>query len=99
MSTSYDLRAPAPAADSGPVKFPVAQYASAASYFDSYAEEIARAAKTIDRAAFDHAAGILLEAYLNGARMFSCGNGGSASDAQHLAAEVPTCRGDGWTKC
>jgi phosphoheptose isomerase len=87
MSTSYDLRAPAPAADSGPVKFPITQYASAASYFDSYAEEIARAAKTIDRAAFDHAAGILLEAYLNGARMFSCGNGGSASIANHMQCD------------
>jgi phosphoheptose isomerase len=69
------------------VKFPVAQYASAASYFDSYAEEMARAAKTIDRAAFDHAAGILLEAYLNGARMFSCGNGGSASIANHMQCD------------
>ena len=32
-------------ADGSPVKFPVAPYASAASYFDAYAEEMARAAQ------------------------------------------------------
>src|ERR1700730_17539351 len=51
--------------------------AAAASYLDAYAEEIARACKTIDPAAFDRAAAILLEAYARDARMFSCGNGGS----------------------
>ena len=69
------------------MKFPVAPYASAASYFDAYAEEIARAAKTIEPAAFDRAAAILLEAYARGARMFSCGNGGSASIANHMQCD------------
>jgi len=87
MSSTYDFQAFSPAADSGPVKFPVAPYASAESYFDSYAEEMSRATKTIDPAAFDRAAGILLEAYLNGARMFSCGNGGSASIANHMQCD------------
>ena len=41
------------------MKFPAAPYASAASYFDAYAEEMARAAKTIDPAALDRAAAIL----------------------------------------
>ena len=40
MSSAYDLRAFASAADS-PVKFPIGPYASAASYFDAYAEEMA----------------------------------------------------------
>jgi phosphoheptose isomerase len=87
MTSTYDLQAFPSAADSQPVKFPAAPYASAASYFDSYAEEMSRAAKTIDPAAFERAAGILLEAYLSGARMFSCGNGGSASIANHMQCD------------
>ena len=48
MSSSYDLRAFGPTADGGPVKFPIRPYASAASYFDAYAEEMSRAAKSIE---------------------------------------------------
>ena len=73
--------------DQGPVKFPLAPYASAGSYFDAYAEEMARAAKTVDPEAFDRAAAILTEAYERGARMFSCGNGGSASVANHMQCD------------
>lgn len=73
--------------DEGPVKFPLAPYASAGSYFDAYAEEMARAAKTVDPEAFDRAAAILTEAYERGARMFSCGNGGSASVANHMQCD------------
>ena len=69
------------------MKFPVAPYASAGSYFDAYAEEMARAAKTVDPEAFDRAAAILTEAYERGARMFSCGNGGSASVANHMQCD------------
>ncbi len=69
------------------VKFPVAPYASAGSYFDAYADEMARAAKTIEAVAFDRAAAILAEAYARGARMFSCGNGGSASIANHMQCD------------
>ena len=87
MSSVYDLRTLTPPAGSGPVKFPMAPYASAASYFDAYAEEMSRAAKTIEPEAFDRAAAILLEAYLRGARMFSCGNGGSASIANHVQCD------------
>jgi phosphoheptose isomerase len=87
MTFSHSHQAFTSAADSGPVKFPVAPYVSAASYWDSYAEETSRAAKTIDPAAFDRAAEILLEAYLSGARMFSCGNGGSASIANHMQCD------------
>ena len=87
MNATYDFQPLASAADSSPVRFPIAPYASAGSYFDSYAEEMARATKTIDPAAFDRAAGILLEAYLSGARMFACGNGGSASIANHMQCD------------
>lgn len=71
----------------GAVKFPVAPYTSAGSYFDGYADEMARAAKTIEAAAFDRTAAILTEAYARGARMFSCGNGGSASIANHMQCD------------
>ena len=87
MNATYDFQPLASAAGSSPVRFPIAPHASAGSYFDSYAEEMARATKTIDPAAFDRAAAILLEAYLSGARMFSCGNGGSASIANHMQCD------------
>ena len=87
MSSAYDL-GPAPApAGSSPVNFPVSPYASAASYFDAYADEMARAAKTVGSEAFERAASMLIEAYAAGARMFSCGNGGSASIANHAQCD------------
>jgi phosphoheptose isomerase len=87
MNSIYDLRTVAPPVDGGPVRFPIAPYTNAASYFDAYADEMSRAAKTIDPSAFDRAAAILLEAYASGARMFSCGNGGSASIANHIQCD------------
>ena len=36
----------------------------------------------------EHAAGILITAFENGGRIFSCGNGGSMSDAMHFAEEL-----------
>ena len=67
--------------------FPVTQYPDAGSYFATYGDEIAQAWKTIDLAAVDSAAAILLDAYTREARVFSCGNGGSASIANHLACD------------
>ncbi len=87
MSTIHDLRAFAPPADGTPAKFPTAPYASAATYFDAYAEETARAASSIEPTALDRAAAILLEAYTRGATVFSCGNGGSAAIANHLQCD------------
>ena len=86
--TSFDgFPAIAPPAAGSPVKFPVAPHRSAGSYWDAYAEEMSRAAKTIEPEAFDRAAAILVEAYTRGARMFSCGNGGSASIANHVQCD------------
>jgi len=87
MSSVYDLQTLPSRTDGSAVKFPVAPYASAASYFGAYAEEISRASKTIESAALDRAASVLLEAYARGARMFSCGNGGSASIANHIQCD------------
>lgn len=87
MSSVHDLPTFTPPTHGSAVKFPAAPFASAASFFDAYAEEVARAGKTVESAAFDRAAAILLEAYVCGARMFSCGNGGSASIANHMQCD------------
>jgi phosphoheptose isomerase len=86
MSPVNVLRAVTPPADRS-AKFPIVPYAEASSYFDAYAEEISRAGKTIELAAFHRAAAILLEAYAGGARVFSCGNGGSAAIANHMQCD------------
>jgi phosphoheptose isomerase len=86
MSTVHDLQVSTPA-DGVPMSFPTAPYASAATYFGAYAEETVRAASSIEPAALDRAAAILLEAYTRGAGVFSCGNGGSAAIANHLQCD------------
>jgi phosphoheptose isomerase len=86
MSSSYDLCTFGPAAGSS-VKFPMGPYATAASYFDAYADEMARAAKSVEPAMLELAAATLVEAYLRGARIFTCGNGGSASIANHMQCD------------
>ena len=87
MNPATDPPGLAQAADGSAVKFPVAPHANAGSYFDAYADEISRAAKTIDPAALDRAGALLLEAYARGSRAFSCGNGGSASIANHMQCD------------
>jgi phosphoheptose isomerase len=87
MNAIHDLRAFTTSADHSPAKFPAAPYANAASYFDAYAGETARAMRTIEPTALDRAAKILLEAYKHGAGVFSCGNGGSAAIANHLQCD------------
>jgi len=70
-----------------PAKFPDARYAGAGAYFAEYAKELARASETIDPAAMEQAGNLLIEAYARGGRMFSCGNGGSASIANHMQCD------------
>jgi len=68
-------------------KFPDARYAGAGAYFTEYAKELARASETIDPAAMERAGRLLVDAYGRGARMFSCGNGGSAAIANHMQCD------------
>ncbi|OYV51209.1 MAG: phosphoheptose isomerase, partial [Burkholderiales bacterium 21-58-4] len=42
---------------------------------------------TAQHAAFDAAMRVVIESYRRGGRLYVAGNGGSAADAQHLAAE------------
>jgi len=87
MSTAHDLRASAPPVAGTAAKFPAVPYASASAYFGAYADEAARAVRSIAPAALDRAAAILLEAYTRGAAVFACGNGGSAAIANHLQCD------------
>ena len=87
MSTVHDLQVPASPAESTRVKFPDAPYTRAGWYFGAYVEETARAASSVEPASLERAAAILLQAYTSGARVFSCGNGGSASIANHLQCD------------
>ena len=67
--------------------FPAVPYVNAGSFFAAYGDEVAQGWKTIDLAAIDSAAEILLDAHTRNARVFSCGNGGSASIANHLVCD------------
>jgi phosphoheptose isomerase len=86
MTSVHDLQQVPPLAH-GPAKFPLTPHRTASTYFDAYAQETARAARSIEPAALDRAAAILLDAYTRGAGVFSCGNGGSASIANHLQCD------------
>lgn len=82
-----DLRDLSSWAGDGAAKFPATRFRDAASYLGGYVEETVWAASSIEKAAFDRAAAILLGAYTRGATVFSCGNGGSAAIANHLQCD------------
>ena len=67
--------------------FPDEKFADVAAYFDAYAERLAVAAASVDRAALARAAALLDDAYARGAGVFACGNGGSASISNHLVCD------------
>lgn len=87
MSAVYDLQAQSATVEDGRAKFPGAPYLKAATYVGAYAEEIARSWQTMDFTALDRAAEILIDAYVRRVGVFSCGNGGSASIANHLQCD------------
>jgi phosphoheptose isomerase len=87
MSIVDDKHGFAPSASLALAGFPVAPYDRAALYFDAYVQEAAKAAGSVDTAALERAAAILLEAYTCGNNVFSCGNGGSAAIANHLQCD------------
>jgi len=87
MSSVHDLGALATQDDGIPAKFPTLRHTSATAYFRAYTQETSTAASSVDPAAFDQAAAILLDAYRRGATVFACGNGGSAAIANHLQCD------------
>ncbi|HET7355101.1 MAG TPA: HAD-IIIA family hydrolase [Nocardioidaceae bacterium] len=70
-----------------PISFPQARYESADVFAEHYASELGHALATVDTAAFDRASKILADAFDRDAAVFVCGNGGSASIANHLQCD------------
>jgi len=87
MSTVPDIHELMPSANGTAASFPAEPHVSAGAYFGAYAREAAAAAGSIDPAALDRAGAILLDAYTRDAGVFSCGNGGSATIANHLQCD------------
>ena len=71
----------------GRPSFPARQYPDGGSFGSAYAGELAKAFGTIDMAQVATAAKLLNDAYDRDASVFACGNGGSASIANHLQCD------------
>jgi D-sedoheptulose 7-phosphate isomerase/D-glycero-D-manno-heptose 1,7-bisphosphate phosphatase len=67
--------------------FPARQYPDGGSFGSAYAGELAKAFGTIDMIAVARAGELLNDAYDRDASVFACGNGGSASIANHLQCD------------
>ena len=61
---------------------------SHAARIDSFLKETARLLAGLDLAAVDRARELLLTCYHQGGRVYTAGNGGSASTAQHFACDL-----------
>jgi D-sedoheptulose 7-phosphate isomerase/D-glycero-D-manno-heptose 1,7-bisphosphate phosphatase len=70
-----------------PPRFPAHRFDRADVYGGAYAAELSRAFATIDPEQLGLAADILSAAYRDDAAVFACGNGGSASIANHLQCD------------
>jgi histidinol-phosphate phosphatase family protein len=68
-------------------RFPVARYETADAFARDYSSELAKGMATIDLVQVERAAGLLNAAYARDAVVFACGNGGSASIANHLQCD------------
>ena len=53
-----------------------------------FIEEHSETVKKFDLSKIDNAVKIIIDAFNNGSKIFWCGNGGSASQANHLSAEL-----------
>jgi D-sedoheptulose 7-phosphate isomerase len=69
------------------MSFPSRPFSSISAYFDAYAEELAAAARSVDRSALDAAQTLLTAAITHDAQVFACGNGGSAAISNHLVCD------------
>jgi D-sedoheptulose 7-phosphate isomerase/D-glycero-D-manno-heptose 1,7-bisphosphate phosphatase len=68
-------------------EFPQAKYDSADAFGRHYTEQLARALDTVEVSELDRAAKIINTAHDDGFALFACGNGGSASIANHLQCD------------
>lgn len=76
-----------PRADAPEVAFPARRYEDGASYARQYTRELDLALSSIDLGEVERAARFLTDAYLEDRAVFSCGNGGSASIANHFQCD------------
>ena len=67
--------------------FPTRQYPDGATFGADYAGELARAMASVDMTRIAEAAELLNEAHDRNAAVYACGNGGSASIANHLQCD------------
>jgi D-sedoheptulose 7-phosphate isomerase/D-glycero-D-manno-heptose 1,7-bisphosphate phosphatase len=67
--------------------FPARQFRDAGEFGGEYAAELTRALGSVDLARISAAADVLSDAYQRDAALFACGNGGSASIANHLQCD------------
>jgi histidinol-phosphate phosphatase family protein len=67
--------------------FPAHQYPDGRSFGSAYAAQLARALGSVDMVAIAMIAEVLNDAYDRDASVFACGNGGSASIANHLQCD------------
>jgi histidinol-phosphate phosphatase family protein len=81
-------------ADPVPV-FPIHPYDDAGVFGTEYSDELHAALRTIDPSRFHAAAALLNDAHDRDATVFACGNGGSASIANHLQCDHVKCVGQG----
>jgi D-sedoheptulose 7-phosphate isomerase/D-glycero-D-manno-heptose 1,7-bisphosphate phosphatase len=68
-------------------RFPAHRFDQADAYGGAYVAELSRAFGTIDLAHISRAAEFLVDAYHRDAAVFVCGNGGSASIANHMQCD------------
>jgi len=73
--------------ESAAMRFPAARYESADLFAQDYTAEIGRAMASVDLGEVERAAKTLNAAYDRDAAVFACGNGGSASIANHLMCD------------
>jgi D-sedoheptulose 7-phosphate isomerase/D-glycero-D-manno-heptose 1,7-bisphosphate phosphatase len=90
VETSLD----SPSKDPAPA-FPVHLYDDAGVFGTEYSDELHAALQTPDPSRFHAAAALLNDAHDREATVFSCGNGGSASIANHLQCDHVKCVGQG----
>jgi histidinol-phosphate phosphatase family protein len=67
--------------------FPARKFHDGGEFGGAYAAELARALRSVDLARIGAAIDILSDAYQRDAAVFACGNGGSASIANHLQCD------------
>lgn len=67
--------------------FPDRKYPAVAEFLDDYRARVRDALASVDGAALAKAAALLEAAYARAATVYACGNGGSASIANHLACD------------